>query len=700
MEDRYEIRDKVGQGGIGRVHRGYDHKMRREVAIKRILTSIDDPSLEGEATKQLMVEVEALAKLQHPHIITVFDVGNDEEGPYVVMELINGTSLDEIIENGTMIWQDFREVAVQSLEGLVAAHELGMIHSDLKPPNIMLSYLPSGKFQVKILDFGLAVLIHSQSREELKKMDSVFGSIFFMPPEQFERQPLDARSDLYSIGCVYYQALTGIYPFNGTTSDEVMDAHLRHEVTPIHELRKDIPAWACDWVMWLINHNRDYRPVSAQKALSNFLQNDGHARLATSHIVQKPGAAETAAAAMTGTAAQTSRTAETGQSGDPLSRQRVMIRRIAIAAAAVALISIVTVMISKRNERVQRSWAYDQMIASASEKNVTEIPMTADGLQMLFERIAASPPAKAAIATPLRALKIAKSTDGTDIDTAVAKFATTAEMHGDIRQMIFKEVIEARHSLASIPILREYVAKTGKGRDTLEQVEQLNGIQTAPTPANAQTPAKPHVPALRSDPVALSGDSRGKQTPSSPASDPGELLFSENFNRGTHGNGWFVFGGGDGFTYRSDVVPAVGKDGTNAFVLSANAEKYRNYYYGGIGRNSIIKEPWTSLDKLTLQFDLGSLGDEKSHRVSLRLVQGEAAKPTWSAKWVLEISRAIETFNLVLSTGAQTGEFNREQPISLHAITLGNSNFGAAPDIRVLVDNIKTFGRDRKPPPR
>lgn len=697
MEDRYEIRDKVGQGGIGRVHRGYDHKMRREVAIKRILTSIDDPSLEGEATKQLMAEVEALAKLQHPHIITVFDVGNDEDGPYVVMELLNGKSLDELIQKGPMSWQDFREVAVQSLEGLVAAHELGMIHSDLKPPNIMLSYLPSGKFQVKILDFGLAVLIHSQSREELQKMETVFGSIFFMPPEQFARQLLDARSDLYSIGCVYYQALTGIYPFNGTTTDEVMDAHLRHEVTPIHELRKDIPAWACDWVMWLINHNRDFRPVSAQEALSNFLQNEGHARLAASTIVQKPGAREPAAA-MTDTAAQTSRAAETGHAGDPLSRQRVvMIRRIAIAAAAVALISIITVMISKRNERVQRSWAYDHMIASASEKNVTEIPMTADVLQMLFERIAASPPAKAAIAAPLRALKIAKSTDGTDIDTAVAKFATTAEMHGDIRQMIFKEVIEARHSLASIPILREYVTKTGKGRDTLEQVEQLNGIQTAPTPANVQRPA---TVAANPSPKPNPGDSRGKQTPSSPASAPGELLFSEDFNRGTHSNSWFVFGGGDNFTYRGKVVPSVGKDGTNAFVLSANAEKYRNYWFGGIGRNFIIKEPRTSLDKLTLQLDLGSLGDEKSHRVSLRLVQGDSAKPTWSASWVLEISRAIETFNLVLSTGAQTGEYKREQPISLHAITFGHSNFGAAPDIQVLVDNIKTFGRDRKPPQR
>lgn len=184
-----------------------------------------------------------------------------------------------------------------------------------------------------------------------------------------------------------------------------------------------------------------------------------------------------------------------------------------------------------------------------------------------------------------------------------------------------------------------------------------------------------------------------------PASDPGELLFSENFNRGTHGNGWFVFGGGEGFTFRGDVVPFAGKDGTNAFVLSGNAESYRDYWFGGIGRGGIVPKPWTSLDKLTLQLDLGSLGDDKSHRVSLRIVQGDPNKPVWAARWVLEVDRTIKTYTLVFDTGERTGEYNREAPIMLHAITFGHTNFGSAPDVQVLVDNVKVYGRDRVPPP-
>lgn len=182
--------------------------------------------------------------------------------------------------------------------------------------------------------------------------------------------------------------------------------------------------------------------------------------------------------------------------------------------------------------------------------------------------------------------------------------------------------------------------------------------------------------------------------------DLGELLYKEDFNKSTNFNSWFFFGAGENFTYRGDVVPFAGKDGSNAFILSANAEGFRNYWFGGIGRGNIIKEPWTTLDKLTLQLELGSLGDDKTHRVSLRLVQGDTNKPSWSAKWVLEVSRTIKTYTLVLSTGEQTGEFNREAPITLHAITFGHSNFGAAPDVQVLVDNVKAFGRDRMPPPR
>lgn len=274
MEERYEIRGKIGQGGLGAVYRGYDTRMNREVAIKRISKSAGDPALQEESTRQLVKEAGALASLQHPHIVTIYDVGSDDDGPYVVMELISGKTLDELIERAPLTWPDFRELAMQTQEALIAAQELDLIHSDIKPSNLMLTWLPSGKFQVKIVDFGLATLTQSQSREELEELEAVFGSIFFMAPEQFERVPLDARSDLYSMGCVYYQALTGVYPFDGKTGQEVMQSHLHHTVKPLQELRADIPLWVCDWVMWHINRLPQDRPESARESLSVFLQND------------------------------------------------------------------------------------------------------------------------------------------------------------------------------------------------------------------------------------------------------------------------------------------------------------------------------------------------------------------------------------------------------------------------------------------
>jgi len=274
MEDRYEIRSKIGQGGLGTVYRGYDTRMSRDVAIKRIFTAEEDPTQKEESTRQLMKEAGALASLQHPHIVTVYDVGADEDGPYVVMELIAGKTLDELIENAPLTWPDFRELALQTQEALIAAQELNIIHADIKPSNLMLTWLPSGKFQVKVVDFGLATLAHGQSKQELEALEAVYGSIFFMAPEQFERVPIDARTDLYAMACVYYQALTGAYPFDGTTGPEVMNAHLQHQVVPIQDVRADIPVWLCDWIMWNLNRLPSDRPESAREALQVFLQND------------------------------------------------------------------------------------------------------------------------------------------------------------------------------------------------------------------------------------------------------------------------------------------------------------------------------------------------------------------------------------------------------------------------------------------
>ncbi|KAB2641888.1 MAG: serine/threonine protein kinase [Verrucomicrobia bacterium] len=272
MEERYEIREKIGQGGMGAVFRAYDMRMNREVAIKRIQQE-GEGALQQATSQQIVKEAGALASLQHPHIVTVYDVGSDAEGPYVVMELISGKTLDELIERAPLTWPDFRELALQTQEALIAAQELNLIHRDLKPGNLMLTWLPSGRFQVKIVDFGLAHLAGASALDHLENAEAVYGSIFFMCPEHFERTRLDMRSDMYSIGCVYYNALAGIYPFNGDTGLQVMTAHLHHEVIPLQEVRPDIPLWACDWVMWHLNRLTTDRPQNARESLKVFLQN-------------------------------------------------------------------------------------------------------------------------------------------------------------------------------------------------------------------------------------------------------------------------------------------------------------------------------------------------------------------------------------------------------------------------------------------
>lgn len=276
MEERYEIRGKIGQGGVGAVYRAYDKILNREVAIKRILPDENiDPN--SDAAKQLNKEAGALSALQHPHIVTIYDVGTDKDGSFVVMELLHGKTVDSVVEKAVLTWSDFREFALQTQEALIAAQDLHLVHRDLKPSNVMLTWLPSGKFQVKIVDFGLAKFAPKPSRQTIDQQDSIFGSIFFMAPEQFERVELDSRTDMYAIGCVYYYALTGVHPFDGETGPQVMMSHLDHRVYPLHEVRPDLPRWVSDWIMWHINRLPEHRPTAARESLALFLQNDQQA---------------------------------------------------------------------------------------------------------------------------------------------------------------------------------------------------------------------------------------------------------------------------------------------------------------------------------------------------------------------------------------------------------------------------------------
>ncbi|MBK1835573.1 serine/threonine-protein kinase [Roseibacillus ishigakijimensis] len=271
-DERYEIRGKIGQGGVGAVYRAFDRNLSREVAIKRVLTEegYDPQNAEDGATRALLKEATALCSIQHPHIVTVYDAGVDQDGPFVIMELLSGRTLDEVAEDGPMSWPDFRETAVQSLEALIAAQDLDLVHRDLKPSNVMVTRLPSGKIQIKLVDFGLAKFSAKPSLQTIDHGDAVFGSIHFMAPEQFERVPLDRRTDMYSLGCVFYYCLTGKFPFDAETAPMVMVAHLHNTFTPLREHRPDLPDWVCQWVEWHIARQPDDRPDSAREALERF----------------------------------------------------------------------------------------------------------------------------------------------------------------------------------------------------------------------------------------------------------------------------------------------------------------------------------------------------------------------------------------------------------------------------------------------
>ncbi|MCH1509891.1 MAG: protein kinase [Akkermansiaceae bacterium] len=282
-DDRYEIRSKIGQGGVGAVYRAFDRHLNREVAIKRVLPEGGYENQE-EATKAMLNEAASLCSVQHPNIVTVFDAGIDNDGPYVVMELLSGRTIDEMVDRGTLTYQDFREVALQSQEALIAAQDLDLVHRDIKPTNVMVTWLPSGRFQVKLVDFGLAKFSPKPSPQTIDHGDSVLGSIHFMAPEQFERTPLDKRTDMYSMGCVYYYTLAGVYPFDGETAPQVMNAHLQHQIKPLQEHRPDLPGWLCQWVMWHLARQIEERPRDARESLKLFLMSDNNPENPASQI--------------------------------------------------------------------------------------------------------------------------------------------------------------------------------------------------------------------------------------------------------------------------------------------------------------------------------------------------------------------------------------------------------------------------------
>ena len=220
----YEILDKLGEGGMGEVWRARDQRLQRMVAVKILPADVsNDPSRRARFEQ----EAHALGALNHPNIVAIYDVGNDDGRAYIVSELVEGESLRAMLDRGPVPVRKTIDLAGQIADGMAAAHALGIVHRDLKPENVMVTR--SG--QVKILDFGLAKQAPASSGENtatlaLSQPGTVLGTAGYMSPEQVRAQPVDARCDIFSFGAVLYEMLTGRRAFQASTSVETMHAVL------------------------------------------------------------------------------------------------------------------------------------------------------------------------------------------------------------------------------------------------------------------------------------------------------------------------------------------------------------------------------------------------------------------------------------------------------------------------------------------
>jgi eukaryotic-like serine/threonine-protein kinase len=266
VADRFEIRELIGSGGLCDVYRALDHHLNRCVAIKRVRMQVNQN--DRRLVEQTWREAMTTACLQHPNIVTIFDYGIDAQGAYVVMELIEGETLEDVLVRGPLQFDDFLRFAQQSLQAIVAAHALGLIHRDLKPGNFMVTR-PSADavFQVKILDFGLAKYLDAPQPQSIDHFNSLMGSVHYMAPEQFQRLPIDHRTDLYSLGCIFYEAVTGHPAFDGENVSELIDAHLKKTPHPMKQLRRDISPRLERWIARLLEKDAMKRPPSAAEAL-------------------------------------------------------------------------------------------------------------------------------------------------------------------------------------------------------------------------------------------------------------------------------------------------------------------------------------------------------------------------------------------------------------------------------------------------
>src|SRR3989442_366151 len=255
---RYEIRAKIGEGGMGEVYRARDTQLGRDVAVKVLPSTY---SVDEQRLSRFEQEASAASALNHPNILIVHDIGSHDGSPYVVSELLEGETLRKRISGAPLAQRRAIGYAMEIANGLAAAHEKGIVHRDLKPDNIFIT--KDGR--VKILDFGIAKLTQAEGRQSqtdipTRRVDTgpgvVMGTVGYMSPEQVRGQVVDHRSDIFSFGAILYEMLSGRRAFHGESAADTMSAILKEDPPDLSDTNQKIsPA-----LERLVNHCLEKNP--------------------------------------------------------------------------------------------------------------------------------------------------------------------------------------------------------------------------------------------------------------------------------------------------------------------------------------------------------------------------------------------------------------------------------------------------------
>ncbi|HET7746186.1 MAG TPA: serine/threonine-protein kinase, partial [Vicinamibacteria bacterium] len=253
---RYVVTARLGKGGMGMVYRGFDEALEREVALKTLTM---EGTLEEESRKRFAIEAKAAARLQHPNIVTVFELGEDRGLPFIAMELLPGVDLDTLLRSGQPLFvEEALDIVAQVCRGLHFAHEHGIVHRDVKPSNIRL--LEDGT--AKIMDFGIAKL----GASGVTKTGMMVGTIHYMSPEQVLGKALDGRSDVWSAGVILYELIAGRRPFQGEAATEVLYRIAHAEPPPLEtDAAAEVPR-AIELVSRALAKDTARRPTALEMA--------------------------------------------------------------------------------------------------------------------------------------------------------------------------------------------------------------------------------------------------------------------------------------------------------------------------------------------------------------------------------------------------------------------------------------------------